>query len=74
MKQVRNERHLPAAHAVRKDGGCNGRNPGYGQSCRRAGLSTSRLWFLSVRNRGTIKPYDPVTTEVRRISAANEMA
>lgn len=44
----------------------NGRNPGYGLSCHRAGWSTSGLWFLSVRNRGTIKPYDPVTTEARR--------
>ena len=52
----------------------NGRDPGYGQSCHWAGLSTLGSWFLSVRVRGTIKPYDPVTTEVRRISAANEMA
>jgi hypothetical protein len=34
-----------------------------GLSCHWAGWSTSRSWFLSVRVRGTIKPYDPVTTE-----------
>ena len=56
--------------SLTKEGGCDGRNPGYGQSCHRAGLSTSGLWFLSVRNRGTIKPYDPVTTERADISAA----
>jgi hypothetical protein len=52
----------------------NGRNPGYGQSCHRAGLSLFGLWFLSVRVRGTIKPYDPVTTERADILRRNEMA
>jgi hypothetical protein len=36
-------------HSLTKEGGCSGRNPGYGQSCHRAGLSTPGLWFLSVR-------------------------
>jgi len=48
----------------------NGRDPGYGQSCHWAGLSTLGSWFLSVRVRGTNKPYDPVTTERAEYSAA----
>ena len=49
----------------------NGRNLGYGLSCHWAGWSMPRLWFLSiVKVEGSIKPYDPVTTERAEHSAA----
>ena len=51
----------------------NGRNtatgsPAIGRAC------PCHVVVFVRQGRSTIKPYDPVTTEVRRISAANEMA
>ena len=57
------ERMADATGATRATG-----SPAIGRACPRPGCG------FCPSGKGTIKPYDPVTTEVRRISAANEMA
>ena len=66
------KRHLPAAFAVREDGGCTGATKTSRPAIGQAGESWLRKSVSTGKKDDN--PYDPVTTEARIKNAANEMA